>query len=122
MEAARWYAGAAAGTRLVREHQAGRMSLCIAGTHERLTIVKHRGLYQGAALSPNIFQWTDEYWVWSRWDAMAEMRGWGVTLNGERLARMTWADDNLLIATSISQLREMWSAAKSLLRDAQFDR
>lgn len=34
---------------------------------------------------------------------------------------MTWADDNLLLATSVAQLKEMWAEAKLLLEAALFN-
>lgn len=118
---AEWFAGAAAGARLVRERQAGRMTLHIPGMHERPSIVKHRGLYHGAASSPKLLQWTTDFWVWSHWGQMAAENRWGASLDGKRLACVTWAGDTILMTTSVAQLREMWKAANDLLRRAQFD-
>lgn len=96
------------GRRLVQE----RMILSILGTDERPHSCKQVCSKES---SPNMFQWATEFWICHGWDPFARKRGRGVQMGTERLARMTWADDNVLIAASTAQLWEVWAETKRLL-------
>lgn len=61
-----------------------------------------------------------EHWVWHSWDAEAHARNWGLLMGQHRLARLTWADDNIFAAQTREGLREMWNEARDLIHGAGY--
>lgn len=58
--------------------------------------------------------------VWEPWSRQGEREGWGIHVHGNRLMRMKWADDHILVARDDATMRRMWSEATRLINEADF--
>lgn len=56
---------------------------------------------------------TTEHHIWSTWDEVANTNEWGIQTTEGRLARLTWADDNIMFGAKATITT--WSAAKALI-------
>lgn len=85
-QGARHCIGEKAAYLLITEHWAGNHRFKVPGDHpDRPAVKKHKGRYQGASSSPNLFMYTVEAHVWKRWDEMAETHNWDIATRHGRV-------------------------------------
>lgn len=53
--------------------------------------------------------------LWRKWDTIAEALEWGIAFDASQLQRVCWADDNIVVPTSPTQLRNMFRQVDALL-------
>lgn len=86
---------------LVQQHREGQLELQIPGGKERRRVVKRKGVCQGSTSSPLLFTVLMEHHVWRPWSMRAAEINWGGVSIGERqLTGFSWADDNIMFASS----------------------
>lgn len=77
---------------------------------------KETGLHQGHGSSPALFSLAVEHVVLRPFDTECTRRGWEFQIADLRIARMTWADDNVLTARTADELAAMLGLLEDLIR------
>ena len=84
----------------------GRLQISLAGL-TGTPFKKSKGVYQGQGSSPKVYSVDSERLAWLIFDKACAVRKLGVDFDGHLISRLTWADDNIIVARSARQLRLM---------------